>query len=391
MIHLLLAIIYLSFISLGLPDAMLGSAWPSMYPELNVPVSYAGIISMIIAVGTVVSSLLSDRITKYLGAGCVTAGSVGMTAIALLGFSFSNSFWVLCALAVPYGLGAGSVDAALNNYVALHYSSKHMSWLHCMWGLGAVIGPAIMGYALTNQKGWDSGFLYVSFIQIVLSAIIFASLPLWKRKASGNNDIQTSDKNVRSLSLTQTLRIPGAKEIMFAFFCYSAVEQTGMLWASSYMVLHNGVSEDTAAKCASAFFIGITAGRLINGFLTIKFTDTQMIRVGEGILTVGIIVLFLPFGQMTTVPALLLIGLGCAPIYPCIIHSTPERFGVDRSQAMIGVQMASAYIGTCAMPPIFGLIARHIDVAYLPLYLLVFDLIMIFVYERLVRKTAKVL
>ncbi len=389
MIHFLLAIIYLSFISLGLPDAMLGSAWPSMYSELDVPVSYAGIISMIIAVGTVISSLLSDRITKRLGAGAVTAISVGMTAAALLGFSLSNSFWLLCVLAVPYGLGAGSVDAALNNYVALHYSSKHMSWLHCMWGMGAVIGPVIMGYALTNQKGWDSGFGYVSVIQIALSLVILVSLPLWKKKGSDLTFTPTEVKNEKPLSLIQTLKLPGAKEIMCAFFCYSAVEQTAMLWASSYMALNNGVSEDTAAKCASAFFIGITSGRLINGFLTVRFTDTQMIRTGEGILTFGIAVFLLPFGQMTTVAGLFLIGLGCAPIYPCIIHSTPDRFGVERSQAMIGVQMASAYIGTCAMPPVFGWLARNVDIALLPVYLLVFDIIMIAVYERSAKKAAR--
>ncbi len=390
MVSLLLSIIYLAFISLGLPDSLLGSAWPVMYEELSVPVSFAGIISMIIAIGTVISSLFSDSLTKKIGAGKITAISVGMTAFALLGFSFSNSFWMLCLLAIPYGLGAGSVDAALNNYVALHYASRHMSWLHCMWGVGTVIGPNIMSYALTDGQSWNTGYRYVSFIQIALTVILIISLPLWKKKAIGKEEPKENNSEyTKPLSPLKTIRILGAKEIMLTFFCYCAVEQTAMLWASSYMNLHNGMSPELSALCASIFFIGLTVGRLINGFLTFKFNDTQMIRIGQTLIVVGAIALLIPLGNIVSIIGLIIIGLGCAPIYPCIIHATPDHFGADKSQAMIGVQMASAYIGTCLMPPLFGLIANHINVALLPIYLLVLTLVMIIVHEKLIKKTTR--
>ena len=269
MVSLLLAIIYLSFISLGLPDPLLGAAWPSMYAEFSVPVSYAGIISAIVSIGTVVSSLQSDRLTKKLGTGLVTAISVAMTAAALFGFSVSHSFLVLCLLAVPYGLGAGSVDAALNNYVALNYSSRHMSWLHCMWGIGTLISPYIMSYALTGGLGWNTGYRYIAILQAVLTAILFLSLPLWKNKnIAANNDEQSK----RVLSLKQVISIRGAKEIMVTFFCYCAIEATAMLWSSSYLNLHCKIPAEIAAGFAGMFFIGITAGRAISGFLTVKMT-----------------------------------------------------------------------------------------------------------------------
>ncbi len=390
MIHLLLFVIYLAFISLGLPDSLLGSAWPSMFGELGVPVSYAGIISMIISIGTIISSLFSDALTTKVGTGKITAISVGMTALALLGFSLGNSFWWLCLCAVPYGLGAGSVDAALNNYVALHYASRHMSWLHCMWGIGTVVGPNIMGYALTNGQSWSAGYRYVSFIQMALTVILIVSLPLWKKKAMSKPEtIKHESEHAEILSPLKTIRIKGAREVMFTFFCYCAAEGTAMLWASSYMNLHKGMSAELSAGCASIFFIGITVGRLLNGFLTFKFNDTQMIRIGQSLIVLGTITMMLPLGNIVSIIGLVLIGLGCAPIYPCIIHATPDHFGADKSQAMIGVQMASAYAGTCIMPPIFGLIANHINVSLFPVYLLVLTAVMILVHEKLVKKTLK--
>ncbi|MDU5819721.1 MAG: MFS transporter, partial [Clostridium butyricum] len=368
MIHLLLAVIYLSFISLGLPDSLLGSAWPAMYSEFGVPVSYAGIISMIIAAGTILSSLQSDRLTRKLGTGKVTAISVAMTAVALFGFSFSNSFWILCFWAIPYGLGAGSVDASLNNYVALNYASRHMSWLHCMWGVGASLGPYIMGYAMTGGQGWNSGYGYIAVLQIVLTIILIFSLPLWKNRAEEKN---ADDVNAKTLTLKEIIKISGAKEIMITFFCYCALEQTTGLWASSYLTLHKGISADKAASFASMFFIGITIGRAFSGFITMKLSDSKMIRLGQGVAAIGIITLMLPFGEYISLIGLIMIGLGCAPIYPCIIHSTPEYFGADKSQAIIGVQMASAYIGTLLMPPIFGLIAEYINVSLYPVYLFI--------------------
>ena len=387
MIHLLLAIIYISFISLGLPDSLLGSVWPTVYREFQVPISYAGIVSMIIAVGTIISSLQSDRLTRALGTGKVTAISVAMTAAALFGFSFSGSFWMLCLWAIPYGLGAGSVDASLNNYVALHYESRHMSWLHCFWGVGATLGPYIMGFALTAGRGWNTGYRYIGILQLVLTAVLFLSLPLWKgRTADSGEGAADSGK---ALSLREILRISGAKEVMLCFFCYCALEQTAGLWASSYLSLHKGVAPETAAGFASMFFIGITVGRAVSGFVTMKLNDAQMIRLGEGIIAVGIAAMLLPFGSAVSLVGLILVGLGCAPIYPCIIHSTPEHFGADRSQAIIGVQMASAYCGTCLMPPLFGLIANHITVSLFPAYMLVILVLMALMHESLLVKAGK--
>lgn len=383
MVHLLLAIIYLAFISLGLPDAVLGAAWPSIYPQFGVPVSFMGAVSMIIAFGTILSSLMSDRLTRALGTGRVTAISVGMTAAALFGFSISGSFWQLCLWAIPYGLGAGSVDAALNNYVALHYESRHMSWLHCMWGVGAATGPAIIGWVLTGGQSWQSGYRVIAVLQVVLTAVLVFSLPLWKRPAEAEGGAAAE-----ALPLRQVTRIPGAKEIMLCFFCYCAVEQTAGLWASSYLTLCRGVSAETAAGFASLFYLGITAGRAVSGFLTLKFNDTQMIRMGQVLIAAGILALALPGPQELALVGFALTGLGCAPIYPCIIHSTPARFGAARSQAMIGVQMASAYVGTCLMPPLFGLVASRISAALLPVWLLALLVLMVWMHERLNRRTA---
>ena len=380
MFHLLLAIIYLSFISLGLPDGLLGAAWPTIYPELSVPVSYAGILFAIISGGTVVSSLLSDRLTFRLGTGRVTAISVCMTAAALFGFASSDSYWMLCLWAIPYGLGAGSVDASLNNYVALHYTSRHMSWLHCMWGIGATVGPYIMGAVLSGGGHWSGGYRMVGFIQLMLTAVLFLSLSLWKSRPE-----RSEGDPAKPLPLKDVIAIPGAKQIMVTFFCYCALEQSTALWASSYLALYKGVPADTAAFFASMFFIGITAGRALNGFLTMKFTDTQLIRMGQAVILSGICAMLLPLGERAAIAGLILIGLGCAPIYPCVIHSTPEHFGAAHSQALIGVQMASAYIGNCLMPPLFGLIANHIHVALLPVYLLLILGLMVFMHEKMLR------
>lgn len=402
MTQLLLAIIYLAFISLGLPDSLLGSAWPTMYQQFGVPISYAGIISMIISAGTIVSSLQSDRLTKKLGTGKVTAISVAATAVALFGFSFSHSFWALCLWTIPYGLGAGSVDASLNNYVALHYESRHMSWLHCMWGVGATAGPYIMGIALSMGQGWNMGYRYIGIIQVVLTAVLVFSLPLWKGRKSTTENLQNAEmeqllENVsekadttaeKALSLREILKIAGAKEVMLCFFCYCALEQTAGLWASSYLTLHKGVSSETAAIFASLFYIGITVGRAISGFITMKLNDTQMVRLGQSIIVLGIMAMVLPGSNVLALAGLILIGLGCAPIYPCVIHSTPAHFGADKSQAIIGVQMAFAYIGILAMPPLFGVLASRISVALLPCYLFAILVVMVIMHELLTKKTA---
>lgn len=385
MVNLLLGIIYLSFISLGLPDSVLGAAWPSMYRELGVPVSYAGLISMIISLGTVISSLASDRLTRRFGSGLVTAVSVAMTAAALLGFAACGSFWMLCLLAVPYGLGAGGVDAALNNYVALHYASRHMSWLHCMWGVGASLGPYIMGLALSGGHTWHIGYGYIAMIQTALCLVLFLSLPLWKTQRAPSS-CRTKPGSA-PMSLKQILRLEGVREVLLCFFCYCAMEQTAGLWAGSYLVLKNGVSAEQAAGLAGLYFIGVTVGRGISGFMTYKFSDREMIRIGAGIMLLGLILI--PFGSRLSLAGLLLFGLGSAPVYPCTIHSTPALFGADRSQAVIGVQMAAAYVGNCLMPPVFGLLAQSIGIALLPFYLALLLLVMSAMHERLYRRRKK--
>ena len=383
MLSLLLGIIYLSFISLGLPDSLLGAAWPVIHAEIGAPLSASGFVFMIIAVGTIVSSLLSDRLTRRLGAGRVTAISVAMTCAALFGFSFSRSYAMLCLWAIPYGLGAGGVDAALNNYVALHYASRHMSWLHCMWGVGATVGPAIMGAVLAAGHSWNAGYRSIGLIQLVLTAILFLSLPLWRAADGGAAESGRGG----ALSLREIVSLRGVKAVMLCFFCYCAVEQTVGLWASSYLVTARGVDPVTAAKCGSLFFLGITAGRAVSGFLTFKLGDREMVRLGLGIIALGILLVLLPVGNGAALAGLILIGLGCAPVYPSLIHSTPAHFGAERSQAIIGVQMASAYTGTSLMPPLFGALAARTSIRFFPLYLLVLLVLMILSHERLVRST----
>lgn len=388
MINLLLAIIYLAFISLGLPDALLGSAWPTMSHDIGAQISWAGGISMVISAGTIVSALLSDRMTKRFGAGKVTFVSVALTALALLGFSFAPNYIVLILLAIPYGLGAGGVDAALNNYVALHYESRHMSWLHCMWGIGASAGPYVMGFALSHGFGWSAGYQYIAIVQVILTVILFISLPLWNNRKAHElqKSIQISKEYSKTLSFSEVLRIPGAKNILIMFFCYCAIEQTAGLWASSYMVLYGSVSRVVAAGWASLFYVGITAGRFISGFLTMRFNDETMIRLGQLVMILGILVLLLPLpNHIALVAGFVIIGLGCAPIYPCVIHSTPHYFGADKSQAIVGMQMASAYIGSMLMPAIFGFIGQNVSMSLLPAYLIILLSIMAFMHMQLLR------
>lgn len=380
---LLLSIIYLAFISLGLPDALLGSAWPGMHGEMGVPVSYAGIVSMIISCGTIVSSLLSDKLTSKLGAGKVTAISVGMTCVALFGFSMSSSFWQLCVIAIPYGLGAGAVDAALNNYVALHYAARHMSWLHCFWGVGATLGPYVMGACLTGGFRWNAGYQVIAVLQLVLTVILFATLSLWKNPGNQGEAEETVERE--NLTVMEILQKPGVKEVLLAFFCYCALEQTTGMWATSYMVMARGMAEEIAAKWASIFYLGITVGRFLCGFITMKLDDKGMIRMGQMVALAGIVLVLLPLGEMTLCVGLILIGMGCAPVYPSLIHATPANFGPGLSQAVIGMQMAFAYVGSTLMPPLFGLIAQHVSVELYPIYLLVLLVLMIVMAEKLNR------
>ena len=384
MLSLLLAVIYMAFISLGLPDSLLGSAWPVMHLQFGAELSFAGVVSMIIAAGTIVSSLLSERMTRRFGAARVTAVSVAMTAAALFGFSLSASLWQLCLWAVPYGLGAGAIDAALNNFVALHYSSRHMSWLHCFWGVGASISPYIMGAALTRSGSWQLGYQAVGVIQIVLTALLFLSLPLWKAVDSAEDDKAAAETSL--LGLRGSLRIPGVPLILAAFCAYCGAETTAGLWASSYLVGVRGISPEAAARSASLFYLGITIGRFLSGFVADRMGDRWMIRTGIGGMALGVLLIQTPFSSdLPALSGLVIFGLGCAPVYPSIIHSTPDNFGRENSQAIIGVQMASAYVGSTFMPPLFGLITQQLGLKLYPLYLALLLAVLLVMIERLNR------
>lgn len=385
MYTILLILIYIAFISLGLPDSLLGSGWSVMRADLDVPISSAGILSMIISGGTILSGLMSDRLTHKLKTGPVVVISVFLTAAALMGFSFAGSFAALCLWAVPYGLGAGAIDAALNNYVALHYTSRHMSWLHCFWGVGTIVSPNIMSFFLTRGGNWQGGYRCVSYIQIGITLLLAFSLPLWK-KAERTGDREDTPSNC--LSLRQALSITGVKSMLTGFFAYCSAEATVMLWASSYLVQARNIPAETAAAFASLFFIGITSGRFVSGIVSDRLGDRRLIRIGAAVIFLGIACVALPVKtDIFALGGFVVIGLGCAPVYPSIIHSTPDNFGKENSQSIIGIQMASAYVGSTFTPPVFGLVARFIDIRLLPSFLLIFVTLMIIMTERAARLT----
>jgi len=387
MVALIIALAYLSFIALGLPDSLLGSAWPVMYVQLGAELSYAGIVTMIIAGGTIISSLLSDRITRRLGAGLTTAIGVLAAAASMFGFSTAGSFWMLCVFAVPYGLAAGTIDAALNNYIALHFSSRYMSWLHSFWGVGAVISPYIMSYSLTQGLGWETGYFTVSLIQVGIALAMFASLPLWRRHKGG---VPAVEERGKALALPEILRIRGVKLILPAFFAYCGVEATTMLWASSYLVLYRGITEEVAAQYGALFFWGMTAGRFLGGFVADKAGDRNMIRASVMIMLAGIVMILLPIeADQVSLIGLVVLGLGCSTVYPSIIHSTPANFGAENSRAIIGVQMTGAYTGSTFMPPLLGLIAEYIGIGFYPVFILAFTALLLLMTELLNRTVDK--
>lgn len=403
MYSLLLAIIYIAFISLGLPDSLIGAGWPVMHRDLDVPIGVAGILTMIIAGGTIFSSLASERVTRRFGVGLVTAVSVGMTAAALIGFSVSGEFWMLCLWAIPYGLGAGAVDAALNNYVAVHYAARHMNWLHACWGLGASISPFVMSWSLTAGLGWTSAYLIIGLIQVALTLALLSSIPLWGKvnpaRPPESADAEEGTANAEAgdeaaapsptparahVPLSRAVRIPGVPLILAAFFAYCALETTAILWASSYLVADRGVSPATAAAFASLFVLGITAGRFLAGFVADRIGDRWMIRGGFIAVGMGSVMLALPVGtDVVALVGLVVAGLGSAPIYPAIIHSTPVNFGRENSQAVIGIQMAAAYAGSTLAPPLFGAIAAVTGMGIFPVFLLLLVALGLVMSERL--------
>ena len=417
MFSLLLAIIYIAFVSLGLPDAVLGSAWPIMRLQFAVSVDYAGYIQMIIAFGTILSSFASAKITQAIGSGKLTSISVFFTAVSIFGFSISGEYWQILIWAIPYGLGAGGVDAALNNYVAIHYSSSHMSWLHAMWGIGASLGPIIMSFALARDFGWQGGYRIIAICQMILTAILFFTLPLWKEGKSGlkakelkkedivaddNKSLNNEDDNQTLQKMQESkanksidnskeakyttldiLKTPGVIPLVISFFAYCALEVTTGLWMSSYLVLGKGMPEPEAAGWASLFYIGITVGRIISGFVAYKLNDTQSITWGASILALGIVFILLSTAVEFSLLGFILIGLGCAPIYPSIIHSTPTYFGAEKSKFIVGFEMAFAYMGNLLLPTAFGQIADYLGIYLLPWFLIALFLLFAFSYVRL--------
>ena len=380
MTSLLIAIIYLTFISLGLPDGLLGSAWPVMHADLGAPVAAQSAISITISCGTIISSLMTARLVRKLGTELLSAISVACTAATILGFSAASSLWQLCLIAIPYGLGAGAIDSALNNYVALHFGARHMSWLHCCWGVGASVGPIVMGWALTGSTSWHGGYLIIGGMQAAITALLFFTLPLWKRGgaaeelakqalADDEHNSGATDEASAPLTNRQLLKLPGALAAVGSFGCYCALESSTGLWVASYLVMVRGIDAATAASIVSLFFIGITVGRLLSGFAAGVLGSVQQIRLGQACVAAGIVLLLLAPVTAVIWLAVGLIGLGCAPIYPSIVALTPHRFGAHASQGLVSLQMAFAYTGTSLVPPVFGLIAGAGGAMFIPFML----------------------
>ena len=394
MTSLLLPVIYLTFVSLGLPDSLLGSAWPVMYPELGAPVAAQSALSMLISACTIVSSLATAKLVRRWGTDRLVTASVGLTAAAILGFSACKEFWQLVALAVPYGLGAGAIDSSLNNYVAIHYGARHMSWLHCCWGVGTSVGPVAMGWALAGPMSWHGGYLVVGIAQALITAVLFCSLPLWKSSA-GEKDASesavdsTAGGAAEELSYGKLLRLPGAGAVIASFGCYSALESSCGLWIASFLVLARGVAEAQAASMVALFYMGITVGRFLAGIVADRIAAPQMIRIGQGVIAVGLAAL-VAGGRDAAVlsAAIALIGLGCAPIYPSIVALTPSRFGEAASQGMVSLQMACAYVGSTFFPPVCALVVGAGGAALLP-WLYVAVLVAMFVLAELANRRCR--
>lgn len=392
MITLLLIVIYLAFISLGLPDSLLGSVWPLMWQDIDASFSSAGIISMVIAGSTILSSLSTGYIVDKLGTGAVTLLSCLLTAVALLGISFAPSLLWLLLLAIPLGLGAGAVDSSLNNYVAQHFEVHHMNWLHCFWGVGATLGPVIMSYNIAQTGSWRSGYVVVACIQFALVAILLIALPLWKKTSSKQDEsinkpneqaaMHSSEANLQEAASkqkkrTHVLSLKGFKPTLLAFLLYCGVESMVGLWGASFLVGAREFDAERAAGWVALYYGGITLGRLITGFIAMKVNNLILIRSGQVIAIVGGIALLLPQPAPLFLAGLILIGLGLAPIFPGLLHETPARFGKENSAKLMGYQMAVAYTGSTFLPPLFGVLAAKTNISLLPIIVLILLVLML--------------
>ncbi len=387
MANLLIALIYMSSISLGLPDSVLGSAWPVMSAEFNAPIANMGIITLIISLGTITSGFLGDRLIRKLGVQKINVISITLTAFALLGFSISPNFITTCLFAIPYGLGAGSIDVALNNYVAVNLQSKHMNWLHCMWGIGATIGPYIMGMVLTGGRSYRDGYFILFVIQATLAVVLFFSKPIWKSQSSPIASEKKASQKV--LSIREIFKIKGIVALIFTLFCYVTIEIVTGMWAGTYLVLEKNVTPEMAAGFSALFYLGITIGRGVCGFIAIKYNDKQMIYGGMLFIAIGVLSLLLPLPENFVYVGLMLVGIGGAPIFPCILHSIPSTYGVERSQAITGVQMAFAYTGNLTMPLFFGFLGENIGFYIYPAFITIVLTTMILMYKLHLNSTKR--
>jgi fucose permease len=385
MITLLLIIIYLAFISLGLPDSILGTTWPVMRGEMGLPLDAAGFVSIVITVGSVISGLLSGKINKFLGTGKVVFFSCFMTGAALLSISFIPKFYWLVILAVPLGFGAGSVDASLNNYVALHFKAHHMNWLHSFWGLGATIGPIIVSGFLSAEGGWRTSYRVISFIQLTLAIILFITLPLWKKVNHSKKEQFNTDNTLKSRNQNKkhVLMINGVIYAMGVFLFYCGVEMSVGLWGSSYLIQIKLLKPETAAFFVALYYLGITMGRVISGFFSFKLTNKQLIKIGVIISILAMLLMFIPLGKGFIIIPMVLLGLGLSPIFPAMVHETPVHFGEQNSQTIIGYQMSAAYFGSSIIPPAVGFILNHTSLRLFPFCILFSMLVVIICYIKL--------
>ena len=382
---LLLGVIYLIFISLGLPDSLLGSGWPTMQVDFGVPSSYAGYISMMISCMTVISALLSPRMIRKFHTKWIVIASIGLTVLGLIGFSIASRYWMLLLIAVPYGLGAGCIDASVNHYVANHYRSSVMNFLHCFYGVGAVISPYIMSQALKIAR-WNEGYRWTAYIQLGILLACIVSLPLWKQ-----NESQNAEENHESAGIWETLKAPGMLLTLIAFFAYSSGEATCFLWTPSYFAgTKPDLSAETVASFGSLIFGGLMLGRLISGFISNKLGDRKLIRIGIAVELLGILLVFLPVrGYIAAAVGFVVVGTGMGPVYPAVQHMAPESFGKKYSAAAIGMQMAAAYIGSTFMPMVFGQIQQKLGIDIMPAYLLIFAAVSLAMLEIAYRRIAR--
>lgn len=370
----LLVVIYVAFVALGLPDTILGAAWPLMRLDLAAPLSAAGILSIIVSIGTIISSLITPRLIRFFGTGKLVAYSIALTAIASVGYGFANSFTFLCLCAIPLGIGGGAVDVAMNNFAAIYLESKHTNWLHASWGIGATLGPAFLSLSIFVGKGWRGAYEIVAILLVIIFVMTLVSLPLWKKTEAGNSiqgNTSTESKKNGTPSLREVIHIPGMKLSFMSFFFYSALEISTSLWCGTYLIAC-GFKPEIGAMCVSLLFASVMIGRVISGFFAIKFTDHRLIYAGIFIVIAGCFVLSLPLPLWVMPICICLLGLGCAPVYPSLIHATPARFGEAVSSQAISIQLAGSYVGSILMPPAFGVIAVKFSVHLWPVALSIF-------------------